>query len=192
MTDEVEQRRRRTRAQVRLRTLGADPATMSLEQLHQFYETQRAAYINVAAAGLHTTPIHGENDPLPGASADSRYGILVDALIDYYGAIPSGWSPARPDWPAPGEHPAPTVTAVHDAYLRAGVRTAAEARAEFGLQPLALESSQVAPSQIRVLETGSIATLPDASPTGEGADHDRPAPAARAAGPAVQGDLRRW
>jgi hypothetical protein len=126
--------RNRARGQARLRSFGIDTASTSREQIRVAYEAQRAAYLNIAQVGLHTTPVDGgASDPTPGAAADARYGMLVDAITDFYGGIfPAAWSTPRPSWPeAARHHTAETTVRVEQ--LQAGLLTPEEARAELGL-----------------------------------------------------------
>lgn len=82
---------KKNRARQRLLALGVDPSLTDADAVHSFYEDTRGRYINLAAEGLHFAPTH------------ALYGMLVDALKDYYGwdYLPEDWSPAMPAWPSP-------------------------------------------------------------------------------------------
>jgi hypothetical protein len=77
------------RAKKRLRALGIDLDTADQEQVRQWYETERARYIELAEAGLHMAPQHG------------LYGMVTDSLKAAFGwnDLPEGWSAARVEWP---------------------------------------------------------------------------------------------
>lgn len=83
---------------------------MDHEQIKAVWESSRAAYVNIAGAGLHMHPVHVEDDPLPGACAHARYGMLAEALKGWFGAHPEGWSTPHIAWPHHGDEPATTIT----------------------------------------------------------------------------------
>lgn len=118
---EAQRHQAKTRARQRLAALGVEVDAMDHEQLRAVWESSRAAYINIANAGLHMHPVHTTGDPLPGACAHARYGMLADAIADYFGEHPASWSAPQIDWPHHGDEQAPTITVVHDppAHLRA-------------------------------------------------------------------------
>lgn len=76
----------------RLEALGVAPedaSGASLSALKDFYEAERARYIQLASSGLHLAPSH------------ALYGMLVAAIKDAQGwdELPPDWSPEHPSWP---------------------------------------------------------------------------------------------
>lgn len=106
MVDEAEQRRRQARGRARLRALGIDVDQMSHEQIREAYEGYRSAYIDIAEQGRHLEPLHIEGDPLTGATAHARWGMLTAALADALGGHPEAWSPPQIKWPTHHERAA--------------------------------------------------------------------------------------
>ena len=96
---------RALRGKRRLKALGIDPDIMDQAQIRQAYETYRQVYIDMAEAGKHFEPIRADEDPLSGACLHSRWGMLVQALMDAHGwtETPDGWSSHRVRWPTPEE-----------------------------------------------------------------------------------------
>lgn len=104
---ETARRRAKARGRARLKALGIDVDTLTPEQIRHAYETHRQAYIDTAEAGRHYEPVHADGDPLSGACAHSRYGLLIDAIKDWHGgAHPAGWAPPRIKWPTRHERAA--------------------------------------------------------------------------------------
>lgn len=104
--DETARRRAQARGRARLQALGIDVDALTRDQVRDAYETLRAAYIDTAEAGRHMEPIRVEGDPLYGACAHARHGMLTEALADYFGAHPEDWSPPRVKWPTHHERAA--------------------------------------------------------------------------------------
>lgn len=104
--DDTARRRAKARGRARLKVLGIDVDTLDHEQIRDAYETLRAAYIDMAEAGRHMEPVRIDGDPLSGACAHARHGMLVSALEAYFGKHPEGWSPARIQWPTHHERAA--------------------------------------------------------------------------------------
>lgn len=94
---------RALRGKRRLKALGIDVDIMDQAQIRQAYETYRQAYIDMAEAGQHFEPMRADGDPLSGACFHARYGQLIDAIHDWAGTHPEGWSPPRVTWPTPAE-----------------------------------------------------------------------------------------
>lgn len=99
----AERHKTKARARARLAALGIDVDAMDHEQIRAVWESSRNAYINIASSGLHMNPVHLEDDPLPGACTHARYGMLHQALVDYFGTWPEGWSSPHIQWPHHGE-----------------------------------------------------------------------------------------
>lgn len=91
------------RGKRRLKALGIDVDELGHDGVREAYEAFRAAYIETAEQGQHFDPIRAADDPLSGACAHARWGMLTQALSDHLGAHPADWSPPRVAWPTPEE-----------------------------------------------------------------------------------------
>jgi hypothetical protein len=103
---ESARRRAKARGRARLKALGIDVDTLTHEQVRDAYETLRAAYVDMAEAGRHMEPVRIDGDPLSGACAHARHGMLAAALADYFNGHPEGWSHPRVKWPTHHERAA--------------------------------------------------------------------------------------
>ena len=104
--DTPERRRAKARGRARLKALGIDVDLLTHDQIRHAYETLRQAYIDMAEAGRHMEPVRIDGDPLSGACMHARYGQLVDAIRDFHGGHPEGWSAPRITWPTHHERAA--------------------------------------------------------------------------------------